>query len=110
SVICIDPKGENARMAGSTRHRFWPVHVLDPFGVTGRPSAAFNPLAGLDPASLDIAEEAATLADALVYDGPGETGEAHWNEEARALIAGIILYIASEEPSEGRTLATLLDT
>ncbi len=107
SVICIDPKGENARIAGRARNRFGPVHVLDPFGVTGLPSAAFNPLAGLDPHSLDVAEEASTLADALVYDAPGETSEPHWNEEAKALIAGIILYIAAEEPPGRRTLASL---
>ena len=107
AVVCIDPKGENARITGRARNRFGPVHVLDPFGVTGLPSAAFNPLAGLDPNGLDVAEEAATLADALVYDAPGEAGEAHWNEEAKALIAGIILHIASEEPQERRTLATL---
>jgi type IV secretion system protein VirD4 len=34
-----------------------------------------------------------TLADALVYDAPGEAGEAHWNEEAKALIAGILLGV-----------------
>ena len=107
AVICIDPKGENARIAARARERFGPVHILDPFGVTGRPSAAFNPLAGLDPHSLDVAEEAATLADALVYDAPGEAGEAHWNEEAKALIAGIILYTVAEERAERRTLAVL---
>ncbi|MEY2336416.1 type IV secretory system conjugative DNA transfer family protein [Acidithiobacillus ferrianus] len=107
SVLCIDPKGENARIAGRARNRFGPVHVLDPFGVTDLPSAAFNPLSGLNPNGLDVAEEAATLAEALVYDAPGEAGEAHWNEEAKALIAGIVLYIASEEPQERRTLATL---
>ena len=46
-----------------------------------------------------------TLADALVYDPPGEAGDAHWNEEAKALIGGIILYIAAEEPRDRRTLA-----
>jgi len=107
SVICIDPKGENARIAGRARNRFGPVHVLDPFAVTGVPSAAFNPLAGLDPNGLDVAEDAATLAEALVHDAPGEAGEAHWNEEAKALIAGIVLYIASEESRQRRTLATL---
>jgi type IV secretion system protein VirD4 len=105
SVVCIDPKGENARITGRARNGFGPVHILDPFGVTGQPSAAFNPLAGLDPHSLDVAEDAATLADALVYDAPGEAGEAHWNEEAKALIAGFALYIVSEEPQERRTLA-----
>ena len=83
------------------------MHVLDPFGITGFPSAAFNPLAELDPQGLDVAEQAATLADALVYDAPGEAGEAHWNEEAKALIGGLLLYIVAEEPPERRTLATL---
>ena len=77
SVICIDPKGENTRIAGRARGLFGKVHILDPFGVTGRVSASFNPLASLDPASLDVAEEAAILADALVYDPPAQVAEAH---------------------------------
>ncbi|ODT74352.1 MAG: conjugal transfer protein TraG [Pelagibacterium sp. SCN 64-44] len=107
SVICIDPKGENARIAGRARQKFGPVHVLDPFGVTGKPSAAFNPLDALDLDGLDVAEDASTLADALVYDEPGTAGEAHWNEEAKALIAGVILHIVATEPRARRTLATL---
>ena len=107
SVVCIDPKGENALIAGRARGRFGPVYVLDPFSVTGAPSASYNPVALLDPAGMDVAEDAATLADALVYDAPNETGEAHWNEEAKALIAGILLYIVSEETPERRTLAML---
>jgi len=109
SVICIDPKGENARIAGRARQKFGPVHVLDPFGVTGKPSAAFNPLDALDPDGLDVAEDASTMADALVYDDPGTAGEAHWNDEAKALIAGVILHIAASEPRDRRTLATLRD-
>lgn len=107
SVICIDPKGENARITRRARDRFGKVHVLDPFGVTGQPSAAFNPLGDLDPDGLDGAEDAATLADALVYDPPGEAGEAHWNEEAKALIGGVLLHVAAEESHERRTLSSL---
>ncbi len=94
-VVCIDPKGENARITARHRARFGPVHVLDPFRVTGIGSAAFNPLDRIDPAGLDLADDCMTLADALVYDAPGEAGEAHWNEEARALISGIILSIVT---------------
>ena len=108
-VICIDPKGENARITARQRGRFGPVHVLDPFGVTGIPSAAFNPLDRIDAQSLDLADDCMTLADALVYDAPGEAGEAHWNEEAKALISGIILSIVTSEPTPTRTLATLRD-
>jgi len=109
SVVCIDPKGENARVTARQRRQFGAVHVLDPFGVTGMPSAAFNPLDRIDPAGLDLADEAMTLADALVHDAPGEAGEAHWNEEAKALIAGLILHIVASEPPATRTLATLRD-
>ena len=107
SIVCVDPKGENARIAGRARARFGTVHVLDPFGVTGLPSASYNPVALLDAAGIDVAEDAATLADALVYDAPGEAGESHWNDEAKALIAGILLYIVAEETPERRTLTTL---
>lgn len=107
SVICIDPKGENAKIAGRARQKFGPVHILDPFGVTGMRSAAFNPLDTLDPASLDVAEDASTLADALVFDEPGMTGEAHWNEEAKALITGLLLKIVAVESPNRRHLGTL---
>ena len=52
---------------------------------------------GSTPASLDLAEDAMTLADALVHDSAGQGGDAHWNEEAKALIAGLILYAVVHE-------------
>lgn len=105
SVLCVDPKGENAKITARARGRFGPVSILDPFGVTGLPSAAYNPLAALDPYSLDLGEDAAVLADALVYDPPGQVGEAHWNEEAKALVAGVILHAVTDGDPAGRTLA-----
>lgn len=107
SVICIDPKGENARISSRARQMFGPVHVLDPFGVTGLSSSAYNPLSALDPNGLDVAEDASTLADALVFDEPGMGGEAHWNEESKALISGLILEIVARETSNRRNLGTL---
>ncbi|MGE7156996.1 type IV secretory system conjugative DNA transfer family protein [Methylorubrum rhodesianum] len=107
SILCIDPKGENARVTTRARRRLGPVHVLDPFGVSGVPSAAYNPLDAVDATSPDAAEDAATLADALVSDPPGQVAEAHWNEEAKALLAGLILYVATEEEPYRRTLATV---
>ena len=97
SVLCIDSKGENARASIEARQRFDPVDMLGPFGVTGAPNAAFNPLAGLDEGSSDLVEDAMLLADALVYNPPGLTSEAHCNEEAKALIAGLIMYVALHE-------------
>ncbi|TWC97598.1 type IV secretory system conjugative DNA transfer family protein [Sphingobium sp. AEW010] len=109
SVICIDPKGENARVTARARAAKGKVWCLDPFEVSGQPPARYNPLDRLDPASLDLAEDAMTLADALVPDPAGQGGEAHWNEEAKALIAGLILYAVVHEDREHRTLATVRD-
>ncbi|TNC45042.1 type IV secretory system conjugative DNA transfer family protein [Rubellimicrobium rubrum] len=107
SVLCIDPKGENARIAGEARRRFGPVHVLDPFGVTGLPSAAYNPLGRLRADSPDLGEDTASLAEALVIDAPGQAGEAHWNEEAKALLSGLILFAVCHEDEDRRTLAAV---
>lgn len=107
SVVCIDPKGENARICRRARHSFGPVHVLDPFEVMGQRSAAFNPLDQLDSNGPDVAEDAGTLADALVHDDPAMSGDAHWNEEAKALISGLILHIVTSMPPDDRHLGTL---
>ncbi|TAZ65296.1 type IV secretory system conjugative DNA transfer family protein [Rhizobium ruizarguesonis] len=107
SIICIDPKGENAIIAGDARQNFGPIHILDPFGITGKPTAAFNPMDGVDPNNVDVAEDATTLADALVFDEPGLSGDAHWNEEAKALIAGLLLHVLASQPDDKRTLTML---
>ncbi|CAM4027925.1 type IV secretory system conjugative DNA transfer family protein [Paracoccus yeei] len=65
SVMVIDPQGENARITAQARQKFGAVHVLDPFGVTGLPGAAYNPLDRLTPDSLGLGEDAAALAEAL---------------------------------------------
>lgn len=107
SVLVIDPKGENARIAGEARKRFGAVHVLDPFGITGLPASAYNPLGRLDADSLDLGEDAASLAEALVMDPPGQVSEAHWNEEAKALLSGLIMFAISHEDPDRKTLATV---
>ncbi|MGO8227287.1 type IV secretory system conjugative DNA transfer family protein, partial [Rhizobium ruizarguesonis] len=62
---------------------------------------------GVDPGSVDVAEDATTLADALVFDEPCLSGDAHWNEEAKALIAGLLLHVIASQPDDKRTLTTL---
>ena len=107
SVLVIDPKGENARIAGEARRRYGTVHVLDPFEVSGMPSAAYNPLDRLTPNSLDLGEDAASLTEALVMDPPGQVTEAHWNEEAKAILGGLIMFCVCHEDRDRRTLATV---
>ena len=107
SVLVIDPKGENAKIAGEARKRFGAVYILDPFGVTGMPASAYNPLGRLDAESLDLGEDAASLAEALVMDPPGQVSEAHWNEEAKALLSGLIMFAVAHEEADRKTLATV---
>jgi type IV secretion system protein VirD4 len=107
AILCVDPKGENARISARARRRFGPVHVLDPFGVSGQPSSAFDPVALLDPTFPDLADDATTLADALVFDPPGQVSDAHWNEEAKALIAGLLLHLACRGAPGQRGLPAL---
>ncbi len=100
SVLVIDPKGENARITWAAREDMGAVHVLDPFGVSGRPSAAYNPLDRLSADSPDLSEDATSLADALVVDPASQVGDAHWNEEAKAFLSGLIMFcVAHEEPA-----------
>lgn len=107
SVLVIDPKGENARIAGAARERFGTVHVLDPFGVSGRSFAAYNPLDRLTPDSPDLSEDAASLADALVIDPAHQVQDAHWNEEAKALLGGLIMFCVAHEEPERRNLGSV---
>ncbi len=55
-------------------------------------------MADPDPYGLDLSEDVTVLPDALVQDAPGQIGEAHWNEEAKALIADVILHVVCSEP------------
>ncbi len=107
SVLVIDPKGENARIAGEARRRLGTTHVLDPFEVSGMPSAAYNPLDRLTSESLDLGEDAASLTEALVMDPAGQVQEAHWNEEAKAILGGLIMFCVCHEDHERRSLATV---
>ncbi|WP_237243647.1 type IV secretory system conjugative DNA transfer family protein [Sphingomonas sp. LK11] len=107
SIICVDPKGENARVTARARAARGRVWVPRSVRRLGPAPCRYNPLDRLDPGSLDLAEDANTLADALVHDAPGQAGEAHWNEEAKALIAGLVLHVVTTEPADRRVLATV---
>lgn len=111
SVVVTDPKGELVAVTGRRRVALQSrVVVLAPFGIATHPhqevaSGAFNPLDALDSKSADVLDDARLLADMLVViDGPEHGEQAFWNEEARALLAGLILYVVADEPPERKTL------
>lgn len=108
SVMAIDPKGELAAITARRREaRGQIVHVLDPWGLSGRPSSAFNPLSILTPENPDIVEDAALITDALVFEDGGS--DPYWNLEAKNMIQGLILHIATDYSiaDEDRTLMKL---
>lgn len=108
SIVVTDPKGENYAVTARRRRELGTdVIALDPFGLVGG-TAACNPLDLVDVTTLDAVDDARLIADMLVVVDGKETGEqAFWNEEARALIAGLVLYVAAEAPPELRHLAHL---
>ncbi|HVR08849.1 MAG TPA: type IV secretory system conjugative DNA transfer family protein [Thermoanaerobaculia bacterium] len=106
SVLVLDLKGENHAVTAARRARFGPVLVLDPFRITGAETAAVNPLDLLDPDSELCDADAATLAHLLVL--PATEGDtAFWEDEAAALLAGLLLYVAALEPEDRRHLGTV---
>lgn len=105
SVLVTDPKGENHAVTSRARRALGQaVHALDPFDAVGG-TASFNPLELVDARSADAVDDARLLADMLVVtEGKGSGDHTFWNEEARALLAGLILYVAANAPPELRTL------
>jgi type IV secretion system protein VirD4 len=98
SVLVIDPKGENARITAHQRRKglHQTVHIVDPWGITDEPVSCFNPLDWLRPDDEDINENAMMLADSIVTHYAGSS-EPFWDEEAKALLMGFILYVALDE-------------
>lgn len=127
SVVVTDPKGENYAVTARRRARMGQaVRALDPFDQLGALSrqmeaagrqplevvrATYNPMDLIDPYGEDWLESAALLAEMLVLPSGGKGEEAFWNEEAKGLLSGLILYVAAAEldeemrPTERRTLA-----
>jgi len=123
SVFVIDPKGENAlitakrRGEGSATENIpglkQNVLLLDPWNIAadklGMKSASFNPLNWIKAGDPDAAENAFLLADALVLSEAKDEAR-FWDEEAKALLMGIILYVGTaEEEAEHRTLGRVRD-
>lgn len=107
SVIVTDPKGENYSVTARRRRALGSaVHALDPFGVVGG-TAAYNPLDLIDANSPEANDDAWMLADMLVVTDVRANDEAFWTEEARALLAGLILHTAASPRPELRTLTQM---
>jgi len=106
SLVVIDPKGENARVTARARREMGQnVYVLDPFGVSGEPSAHFNPLDFIRAGTEDAAEDADLVAEMLAEtEGAKSASSSHFEESAKMLLRGVILYVAETADSSERHL------
>jgi len=88
SVFALDPKGENAQKTGRQRQKLNErVHYLDPFGISGKPQARYNPLSRFTPKNM--AAESMALAEALMMSEKHD----HWTAGGQQLLAALILHV-----------------
>ena len=90
SAFVLDPKGENAKATGRQREKLnGKVHYLDPFGISGKPQARFNPMSRFTPENME--SESKALASALFVFGEGKRD--HFEEAGLQLLSSIILFV-----------------
>jgi len=117
SLLCIDPKGELAEVTAArrgaggngVRGMGQEVYILDPFAIVqGATSAAYNvfdEMARVAERDVDRpVSYAGKIADALVKS-EGQK-EPYWDNAARTLIRGLILYLF-QGPAERRNVGEL---
>ncbi len=106
SAFVLDFKGENYAVTARARRDLGHTVVLvDPFNITGAATHRLNWLDTLDPADPDVVSRAGGLADMLVVTEGAET-DSHWNDTARELLRGLLIYVAGLPP-ERRSMAEL---
>ena len=106
SAFVLDFKGETyAVTARARRSMGHDVILIDPFDITGGTTHHLNWLDTLDPDDPDVVSRAAGLADMLVV-AEGADSESHWNDTARELLRGLLVYVAGL-PAERRSMAEL---
>lgn len=110
SLLVIDPKGENAAIAGRQRQALGPVHVLNPWGVLddelekrGLPMSRYNPLDAIRRDDPDAASIAHTMAEAICSRSEGKDS-AYWEGNATAILTAVLLWLADRD-GEAKTLA-----
>lgn len=100
NALVIDPKGEAVAETAKQREAMGQyVHVLAPFDegkIESRFLASYNPLDFIDMDGLTTRDDVELIADGIVLQNPKDP-ESHWDEGARALIAGVIAYVLLKE-------------
>lgn len=103
SVLVFDvANGEAAKKTSGHRASLGPVAVLDPFGLSGAASSAYNPLDLLradDPALLSKARR---LTDAILLLQSTSGTDSYFNGQATNFMAALLIHVATSPEEEGR--------
>ncbi|MGH7576778.1 MAG: type IV secretory system conjugative DNA transfer family protein [Longimicrobiales bacterium] len=106
SVLVVYVKPENAAVTARRRRELGQdVRILDPFEAAGG-GDGFNPLDLIDASSPDAIDDARMIADMMVAVDEGAEN-VHWNETARAFLAGLALHVKVNVAPEDRHLLHL---
>jgi type IV secretion system protein VirD4 len=110
SIICIDPKAENAAVTAHRRARFGDTFILNPFNMLpdalrGFKMARFNPMQILE-ISPALHAQCDKLAAALVWEEQGREG-LHFTMAARMLVSGVIAALKRHGKPAEQNLATV---
>lgn len=92
SMIVLDPKGELTRSTAAARvAKGQRVFVLDPFKITGVPSASFNPFEGLEASDPEaLGADAAQAIDPVIINNAKDP---HWTDAGKNLLRGAAMEI-----------------
>lgn len=115
SVVCIDPKGEEAAQSGEYRSRLGPVWVLNPYGILPEALnalqwAQYNPMSRLNPDDvINFGPLAAKQADAIVWQDEIGSESKHWSKNARKGIHGLIMALAQYGAAREKNLVRVAE-
>ncbi len=115
SVICFDPKGQNACITAAHRQRRLKQNVvlLNPFEQWPEFLGHFthsgvNPIASLDPLLFGFGSDCDALAEGLVIKNPNDR-DSHFTESAQQTVSGAIMFIRKYAQESKRNLVSVYE-
>jgi type IV secretion system protein VirD4 len=113
SVVVIDPKGEFAAVTSKRRAQFGEVIYLDPYGLLAKlnvkgAASSYNPMARLQPGSLELSVQSEKLSDALIWEEGGQAYN-HFTAGARSLVSMIQMGLVEHGKPHQKNLIAMRD-
>jgi len=97
SVICMDPKGQNAAVTMRSRGSVSETFLINPHNEHKLGTSRFNPLAPLRIDDPNVFAEVGSLAEALILT---EGKDPHWSDSARTLVSLCLLQGVATKPGK----------